>query len=402
MRLFAEVDLSIYLQTQKLGALKNEVHNEDKNKLLNVNETEYIAYLINKYQIDPLVFHWEDISVSGSEIYIPADRFPIDFYVVRGESYPKQVITYHIPFSGSAELLRYAPSTRLLWSFEVEMSNNNISFDIVNWRDDSNSIKREAEHIISNIKQQSDYLNADIRKYNSSLEHTILGLVQSRKAEHLKQANLLANLGVPFKKTEDVPSTFVIPIVKKKALIKPTAPNVPFFPEHSLDKSVYRDILKICYDTGVEMERHPSIYNQKNEETLRDHFIMVLAPHFQSVTGETFNKRGKTDILIRHEKVNVFVAECKFWRGIKTYHKTIDQILSYLTWRDSKAAILCFIKNTSLSPILEQIEVETANHPCFIKYKGKGMDGWFNFEFHLKDDDTRSIQLAVLCFHFAS
>lgn len=119
------------------------------------------------------------------------------------------------------------------------------------------------------------------------------------------------------------------------------------------------------------MERHPSIYFEKNEETLRDFFIMFLSPNFQSVTGETFNKIGKTDILIRHEKTNVFIAECTFWKGIKTFHEAIDQILSYLTWRDSKATILCFVNAKEINPALEKIESETSNHNCFVKYNGK-------------------------------
>ncbi len=111
------------------------------------------------------------------------------------------------------------------------------------------------------------------------------------------------------------------------------------------------------------MERHPAIYGGKDEETLRDHFLMVLSPHFQSTTGETFNKAGKTDILIRHERQNVFVAECKFWGGMKGFHATIDQLLGYLTWRDSKAAVISFVRNKELNPVLETIGKETAKHP---------------------------------------
>jgi hypothetical protein len=150
------------------------------------------------------------------------------------------------------------------------------------------------------------------------------------------------------------------------------------------------------------MERHPSIYAGKDEETLRDHFIMVLSPHFQSVTGETFNRTGKTDILIRHERANVFVAECKFWHGIKAFHETINQALGYLTWRDSKAAILCFIQNKELNSVLQQIEQETPNHPNFIKYVGKPAEGSLRYEFHLIHDNTRGVKLAILCFHFPS
>ena len=133
---------------------------------------------------------------------------------------------------------------------------------------------------------------------------------------------------------------------------------------------------------------------------MRDHFIMVLSPHFHSTTGETFNKKGKTDILIRHEKENVFVAECKFWSGIKAFHKTIDQLLGYLTWRDSKAAVVSFVKNKELTPVLEAIEKETPGHACFVKCQGKKKEGWFMFELHLPDDPGRSVQLAVLVFHF--
>src|SRR5262249_36877508 len=99
-----------------------------------------------------------------------------------------------------------------------------------------------------------------------------------------------------------VSDTFIIPVQKKRAIIqKPSAPNIPYSPEPALSPDVYRNILTICRDTGIEIERHPGIYQGKDEETLRDHFLMVLAPHFESVTGETFNKQGKTDILVRHE-----------------------------------------------------------------------------------------------------
>ena len=46
--------------------------------------------------------------------------------------------------------------------------------------------------------------------------------------------------------------------------------------------------------------------------------LMILSTHFGRATGEIFNLKGKTGILIRHEKSNVFVEECKFWRGEKT------------------------------------------------------------------------------------
>ena len=153
---------------------------------------------------------------------------------------------------------------------------------------------------------------------------------------------------------------------------------------------------EVIYDAGVAMERHPSVYSGKDEEALRDHFLTILSSHFHGTTGETFNKKGKTDILIRQENQNVFVAECKFWSGIKAFHKTIDQLLGYLTWRDSNAAIILFVRNTELTRVLEDIEKETSSHPCFVKNQGKKKDGWFIFEFHLPGEPGRSVQVAVL------
>ena len=147
------------------------------------------------------------------------------------------------------------------------------------------------------------------------------------------------------------------------------------------------------------MERLPSIYVGKDEEALRDLLIMQLSPHFSSVTGETFNKSGKTDILIRHQGRNAFVAECKFWRGSKAHLNTIDQILSYLTWRDSKAAIVSFVQNKGFGPVLSQIPETTTTHSCFVKDRGVVKPGWFQFELHMENDSTRRVLLAVLCFH---
>jgi hypothetical protein len=97
-------------------------------------------------------------------------------------------------------------------------------------------------------------------------------------------------------------------------------------------------------------ERLPSTYAGKDEESLRDHLILQLEPRFEySSTGETFNKSGKTDILVRHQKSNIFVAECKFWGGAKKHFETIDQMLSYLTWRDSKTAIVYFMDTKEMA-----------------------------------------------------
>jgi hypothetical protein len=79
-------------------------------------------------------------------------------------------------------------------------------------------------------------------------------------------------------------------------------------------------------------------------------------------TGETFNGEGKTDVLIRHEGGNIFIAECKFWRGEKAFLETIDQVLSYLSWRDTKAALSISNKNRDFSSVLAKIKQVAPTH----------------------------------------
>lgn len=100
------------------------------------------------------------------------------------------------------------------------------------------------------------------------------------------------------------------------------------------------------------IERDPKAFATLDEENIRMHFLLHLNGHYEgAATGETFNRSGKTDILIRSGDRNVFIAECKFWHGPKGFDETIDQLLGYLTWRETKAAILIFNRTKDSSGI---------------------------------------------------
>jgi hypothetical protein len=45
-----------------------------------------------------------------------------------------------------------------------------------------------------------------------------------------------------------------------------------------------------------------------------------------AATGETFNSKGKSDILIRNGNANLFIAECKVWNGKNKFVESIDQL----------------------------------------------------------------------------
>ncbi|KKK50030.1 hypothetical protein LCGC14_3129100 [marine sediment metagenome] len=150
---------------------------------------------------------------------------------------------------------------------------------------------------------------------------------------------------------------------------------------------------------SVAMERTPHTFSQMMEEEIRDLFLVYLNGHFKGeATGESFNVNGKTDILIRHNGKNIFIAECKFWRGEKVFIDTIDQILGYVSWRDTKTAILLFNKNKNLTRVLNQIEPIMKNYPNYISTEKYVSETEFKFYLHHNSDKKRRLTMTVMVF----
>ena len=353
--------------------------------------------------IDNLEIHVDGIYASSSEQMIPAERFPRDFHVYSGKSYKKDVIKFHVPISGNVQLLHCMPSSRILWTMDIEVNHDEFCFEIINFRDNADEIVRIKNENIRSILQQYENVKAEVERANASLDQYVRNVFSARKQRIQKSSGVLASLGVPIKKSSAVSATFSVPAPqkrKKPLLNKPSVKEAGFTPEPSLDQDTYVEILKLIHDVGKEFERLPSLYAGKEEEHLRDHFLMMLEPNFEgSATGETFNKTGKTDILLRHEGSNVFIGECKFWKGEKSYLATISQLLGYLTWRDSKAAVIMFVPNKDFTSVIVTAKEASTKHTNFLKYVDEKDETWFNYEFHLDGDRNRVVKLAVMLYH---
>lgn len=135
-------------------------------------------------------------------------------------------------------------------------------------------------------------------EFNERLRARAESTFDQRKSQLLENRQLLHDLGVPVRKSKDVPSTFSIDAPKRRLITKPEAPSSDYEPEPALHEKGYSQILEVIQHVGREMERHPATYAGQGEEMLRDFLLMALTPNFESTTGETFNKAGKTDILI--------------------------------------------------------------------------------------------------------
>ncbi len=399
---FWEGELREFLETQH-SALRDEVEKQSDDYVLNASETEFIDYLVAQYRVTPPQIEFDGVSVDKQEQTIPAEHFPRGRFNVRpGKRYKMPVVIYHLPVTGDVALLRLRPSTHIMRTHEFELDGGGISFGVVAFGGDAEEVKREASERIEFLEKMLGHLHTDLDAYNSQLAGSAAGTFRQRKQEVLKQHELLAALDVPLRERSTVPKTFVVPSPRDRyeIAVKPFVTEKGYEPEPTLDREMYRKVLTIIRDLLRSFEQLPSLYQDRGEEALRDQILLHLGARFEwSAGGETFNRKGKTDILLKHEGANLFAAECKFWGGQKQYLETLDQLLGYLTWRDSKAAVVVFVRNKDFSAVLDTIASATPEHPNCIKLVDRPEEAWFNYRLHIVGDPNREVHLAVLVAH---
>ena len=136
------------------------------------------------------------------------------------------------------------------------------------------------------------------------------------------------------------------------------------------------------------------------EEDRRQTLVATLNTHYAGrAHAEAFNNQGKTDILIRHEGRNLFICECKFWSGVEGFSKTIDQLFLYTGWRDTKLAIVMFVREKGLTSILSKAKTALAEHEQFVAWKDAANETELRATVHWPGDEERLADLNVFFVH---
>ena len=77
---------------------------------------------------------------------------------------------------------------------------------------------------------------------------------------------------------------------------------------------------------------------------------------------------------------------------------TIDQLLGYSSWRDTKTAVVVFNRNRDFSKVLATIPGAASAHPQFKKELPGSTDTVFRYLFANRDDRNRELYLTVMAF----
>lgn len=254
------------------------------------------------------------------------------------------------------------------------------------------------------VGEIADYvtrIHAEVTTFNSTLLGEATRAIDLRRTRLLANQGRLASLGIPVKERANAPKTYAMPTVRRKAQpVLPPAGTTPFEPEPAWEMNHYEHALQVMQNMAAVMERSPTSFSKMDEEHLRDHFLVQLNGQFEGgATGETFNVSGKTDILLREKGRNVFIAECKFWKGSKGFHAAIEQLLGYSARRDTKTAILVFCRDVEMSTALAAVKSTVETHPNYKRTVDWKHESGFRYILHHPGDKNREFVLTVLAFH---
>jgi len=205
-------------------------------------------------------------------------------------------------------------------------------------------------------------------------------------------------INIPLKPKENEAVTRIK--LDPKPLVKKVKPNPKLPEEYVLDRSKVLDIITVIDNQGRQFEKTPKTYKDFDEDGLRDVILVSLNSLFEGkATGETFSHKGKTDIYLNIDKGNVLICECKIWGGQALYHKTIEQLLGYLTWRHNFGIMITFAKQKNFSKILADTQTTIQGHTSYRSGFQKVTENHFLSHHKIDQDEAKDVEIHHLFYN---
>lgn len=320
------------------------------------------------------------------------------FFVGNISRVPGHRTVVHFPFTGDKIIFFVQPRQHLMVRMNAEVGDDELRYPLTYADSQTSLINPTLDKFVERVQQSLGFARADIAKFNEGLESQALHVIRNRQ-EGIKQHRVeLAQTGVSIRGRPRDPSKTYIEdtIVRLPGPVLPTTTDgSPIALEPVLAVEVYERILQDIRRHTQAMEQNPRTYAAMGEEDRRNVILNALAPNYATGSAETFNHKGHTDILIRHDQANIFIAECKFWAGQKKFTDAVDQLFSYQAWRDTKLALLIFVREASLTDIVERGRNALAANSQFVAWKDAANETELRALVHWKDDERRLADVNV-------
>jgi hypothetical protein len=406
---FRDANVFSAFQTQ-IEKLLAEIRGLENSYVLRASSTELEQYYLGKAHIEPLRLRTDECCIDDQRsIHVHARLDPNRVFLPGDDPnhIPGTQLVVAIPFEGDPELWRISPSRCSTSRYpEIDLRENLvlITHQFADGAANSDKIKAEIDRSIGTLMKVAEDLRRDVAEHNASAPARITAALETKRKQAQAASGAVSSLGIPMRR-RDEPPAYLAPITRRNLPARQPVPaNGQFKPEAAIDEAEYQHILGVIRSMSLVVERNPDSFKTLDEQSLRDSILFQLNGHYEgAATGETFNGIGKTDILIRVEDRNIFIAECKFWDGPKKFEEAIDQLFGrYLTWRDCKCALIIFNRQSNASAVAQKMHEAMAAHKCHRKSVSVDADKGSRYIFVKDSDPGRDIIITTLLFDVPS
>ena len=408
-------ELTLFFNDGDLGAtldayrekMRQEVDAASEDYLLNTDIDEWVDYLVSEYSIEVPVLDRDGMEVEDQgETNVDVSHQ----YMQRAIADPSQpayvkgrALLLRIPFSGEKAIFQLRASQYSLNPPRAMIGEHELMLSIEYPTDtDRPDIKGIAEDLLQKVEQGIEWARRDCETHNRTLAEEARRAIEQRRSRVLADHAHLDDLGIPVRKRTDAPRTYQAPGIKRKRSPSKPRPRAgqPAPAEPTMVAELYEHTLQVIRSWIHAMERTPADYAGAGEEKLRDALLIMLNTHYEGQgQAEAFNKSGKTDILIRVDDRNIFIAECKVWKGPRSLADALEQLLGYATWRDTKLALIFFVRQADIRSVVAKGRVALEAHDAFKGWRETSEEGEFRAEIVWPDDPARRADLAMYFVH---
>ncbi|MEU3648868.1 hypothetical protein AB0E59_36225 [Lentzea sp. NPDC034063] len=264
------------------------------------------------------------------------------------------------------------------------------------------SVLRDAwDKVEESLTVAAKVANQRIDEHRAEVRAAISPVIKSRRARVIGLRSAAASLSIPLEPVAT--ASLAVPLAPTLLTLEQVERSkASGTPEHALADDIANSLVKLITSFGVALERLPATADKlvgESEETIRDVLLFLLNANYRGLaTGETFLGKGKTDILLRWQDRDAFVAECKIWHGETRFVEAIDQLLGYTVWRDTRIALILFVRDRKdVSTIIDKAATCIQQHKqCLTERPAIEPDAPREFVLASTVDNRRAIRLSLI------
>ncbi len=402
--LFGENDLDHQLRHRQ-SRVASEIDAIPEDQFLVSSDREIVEHVLPRLHVEPVVLQLDARTMNQAETQVDVSGDRMRFF---GEPYsrgpfhiPGTRVDIDIPYTGEDWIFRYRtnPWGTMLPRGEARRGNLRISISLPH-DTPQEEFKETYDREIRLIGGYVDNARKQIEAHNDSLGSLVHEAIAARRSRLSKHAGIADLLDIPLAAKDGAPSIKPVRVEIRQPPALPVPPKNGLRPEPGIAAETYEEILHFIRHQGRTFERTPRTYAVHDEEGLRDIMLAQLNGRFEGdATGEAFRVKGKTDICIESGDRAAFVGECKLWTGPAGLAGALDQLLGYLTWRDSKASVIMFNKRTgNVSKILSAVPDAIRGHKQFVCDLPCEESGEWRVLMRSEEDEGRRVTVHVFLF----